>query len=132
MSKRIFGLGVAVLGLVLAMSGKTASAQAPGQMNGPIVFGGPIVFKNQSGTALTIEAISYKDSLGKEVALNANWKLSKGFFGYLLLEGDKKIPARQFTFRVRTAEGTSFWASDLTTLDEDGDFVVRFSSENYK
>jgi hypothetical protein len=92
---------------------------------------GPLVFKNNSGAVLTIEAESIVDERGKEVSLKGRWDLKARFFGYLTVDG-KKVAARQLKYKVITPQGTSSWTCDLRALDADGDFVVTFSEADYR
>ncbi len=116
------GVWQAVVVAALVLTGGAAVAQtAPA---------GPIVFRNESGSTVTLTNFKYTDEFGAVKKVDGEYAVPAGYKGYLL-NGKQKVRASKFEYDLVTADGTTVaWSCQSKKLDADGDFVSTFTAAN--
>lgn len=114
-----------VVGVVVGMMAVGGAAVA--QTTAP---SGPVVFRNETKSALTLTNFRYTDESGKVREVDGQFDVPAKFDGFLTVE-KKKIRARKFEYDLVTADGTSEgWSCVAKAVDGDGNFVSVFTPKN--
>lgn len=112
---------VAVVAGLVAVGGAAVAQTTPS---------GPVVFRNETKSPLTLTNFRYTDESGKVREVDGQFDVPAKFDGFLTVE-KKKIRARKFEYDLVTADGTSEgWSCVAKAVDGDGNFVSVFTAKN--